>query len=154
MDISKGIGMTHFLKKGFTLIELLVVISIIAILVAMGAVSYSDAQKKARDATRIGNMKDIEKAMEQNYSPAGVYAIIENASSPGQCVAFTGLNPFPTDPKASWTAYSCAQNATITSYCACAFMEGASGGNSNSAADDTCSGIGGGTTYYCVKNKQ
>lgn len=57
-----------FSKKGFTLLEMLIVIGIIAILVAMGAVSYSTAQKKARDARRRADITAIQKAMEQYYA--------------------------------------------------------------------------------------
>ncbi len=58
-------------KGGFTLLELLIVIAIIGILVAMGTVSYSTAQKKARDATRRGDMKAIQNALEQYYAANG-----------------------------------------------------------------------------------
>jgi prepilin-type N-terminal cleavage/methylation domain-containing protein len=45
---------------GFTLIELLVSISIIAIISAVGAVMYTQAQKSARDGKRIGDL-NVEK---------------------------------------------------------------------------------------------
>ncbi len=57
-----------FLKKGFTLLELLVVIGIIAVLVAFGTVSYSTAQKKARDAKRQTDLHSFQNAIEQCYS--------------------------------------------------------------------------------------
>ncbi len=50
---------------GFTLLELLVVISIIGILVAIGAASFSVAQRQGRDAKRRGDMKAVQNAMEQ-----------------------------------------------------------------------------------------
>lgn len=53
---------------GFTLLEMLVVISIIGVLVGVGAVSYSTAQKKARDTKRNMDLKAIQNCMEQNYS--------------------------------------------------------------------------------------
>lgn len=55
-------------KLGFTLLEMLVVIGIIAVLVSMGFVSYSTAQKKARDAKRKLELGSIKIAMEQYYS--------------------------------------------------------------------------------------
>lgn len=61
------------MKRGFTLIELLVVIAIIAILAALGLVAYSSAQRSARDAQRIGIVKDISAAMEQEKVETGTY---------------------------------------------------------------------------------
>lgn len=55
-------------KKSFTLLELLVVIGIIGVLVGMGAVSYSTAQKKARDAKRKADLQSLQKVLEQCYS--------------------------------------------------------------------------------------
>lgn len=55
-------------RFGFTLLELLVVIGIIAILVALGAVSFSSAQKKARDTRRKADLKSMQEALESYYS--------------------------------------------------------------------------------------
>lgn len=55
-------------KNGFTLLEMLIVISIIAILVGMGTVSYSTAQKKARDAKRKADLHAMQNALEQCYA--------------------------------------------------------------------------------------
>ena len=45
-------------NKGFTLFELLVSISIIALLTALATISFSSAQKKARDSKRIQDMEN------------------------------------------------------------------------------------------------
>jgi len=55
-------------QLAFTLLEMLVVIGIIGILVGMGAVSYSTAQKKARDAKRKQDLKTVQSCLEQYYS--------------------------------------------------------------------------------------
>ncbi len=55
-------------SKGFTLLELLVTISIIGILMAIGSVSFSTAQKRGRDSRRQGDLAAIQKAMEQCYA--------------------------------------------------------------------------------------
>jgi len=55
-------------KKAFTLLEMLVVIGIIALLIGMGATSYSNVQKKARDTKRKTDLKNIQNALEQYYS--------------------------------------------------------------------------------------
>ncbi|MCX7956063.1 MAG: prepilin-type N-terminal cleavage/methylation domain-containing protein [Patescibacteria group bacterium] len=57
-----------YLKKAFTLLEMLVVIGIIGVIVSIGFVSYSTAQKKSRDAKRKNDLKSIQNAFEQYYS--------------------------------------------------------------------------------------
>lgn len=54
--------------RAFTLIELLVAISILAIISAIGAVMYTQAQKTARDGKRMGDLEEIQKALEQYYA--------------------------------------------------------------------------------------
>ncbi len=60
-------------KKGFTLIELLVVIAIIGLLATVSVVAFSNAQKKARDARRLADMAQIQKALELYKDENGVY---------------------------------------------------------------------------------
>lgn len=95
-------------KLGYTLIEILVVVGIIAILVALGTVSYATAQKKARDAKRVSDLSSIQNALEQYYSICGfVYPITSDGTdlpkdmitsvacdSPSQNIMTT----VPTDP--------------------------------------------------------
>ena len=50
--------------QGFTMIELLVVISIIGILASIGLVSFSGAQKQARDSQRKSDLKQYQSALE------------------------------------------------------------------------------------------
>ena len=52
-------------QRGFTLIELLVVISIIGILAALALVSYSGAQKQARDTERRSDLGQYRNGMEE-----------------------------------------------------------------------------------------
>lgn len=54
-------------KRGFTLIELMIAISIIAIISAIGLVSYSQAQKIGRDARRKQDLRQIAVALELFY---------------------------------------------------------------------------------------
>src|SRR3989344_9651264 len=90
-------------KTGFTLIELLVVISIIAILTAIGVTQYSNAQKKARDATRIGDMKAYQSAYEQYYSTTG--STYDATCGTMDTAGFSGAAP--TSPKAPAYTSNC-----------------------------------------------
>ena len=54
-------------QKGFTLIELLVVISIIGLLAAAGLATYTQSQKRARDAKRQADIIAIADALELAY---------------------------------------------------------------------------------------
>ncbi len=51
-------------RKGFTLVELLVVIAIIGLLSTLAVISLNSAREKARDATRISDVRQLQTAME------------------------------------------------------------------------------------------
>lgn len=130
-----------FLKNNnffaFTLLEMLVVIGIIAILLGMGATSYSTAQKKARDAKRKDDLKTIQNALEQYYSICG-YQYPTPAS--GRFNSVICLSPsvailptVPVDPK-TITPYPC-NNCDQSKYSICTTLETES-------------------NQFCVTNKQ
>jgi len=139
-------------RRGFTLLELLIVIAIIGILVAMGTVSYSTAQKRARDSKRQGDMKAIQNAFEQYYSK-------NNGNYPSSCSVDTTYLPggMPTDPKTG-VPYggSCSTNPTncgvcsTNGYCLCVVLENSGQGNST---NNSC-GFSTTGNYFCVKNLQ
>lgn len=110
------------MKKAFTLLEMLVVIGIIAILVSLGASSYSTAQKKARDAKRKGDLKVIQNAMEQYYSICN-YQYPGSLGSSIYCASPSiGVMPtVPVDPKTT-ESYDCSSCST-TDYSICATLE-------------------------------
>jgi prepilin-type N-terminal cleavage/methylation domain-containing protein len=129
--------MKHLKKtigRGFTLLELLVVISIVAILVALGAASYSTAQKKARDAARKGDLRAIGNSLEQYYSVCGNVYI-----TPGSAIYCTspsiGILPtVPKDPRG--TPYVCS-GCSSSGYTLCA---------NNMEAESP--------TGYCIQSQQ
>jgi len=129
------------IKSGFTLLEILIVIAIIGILVSLGVVSYSSAQKKARNSKRRGDVKAIQNAWEQYYADnSGLY--------PANCnVNMSTYLPggLPTDPKGgAYVPPTC----TTSTYCFCGALEGETG-NSNAAC-----GSGAATTHFCVSQLQ
>lgn len=95
--------MMNSLKKGFTLIELLVVITIIGILATGAVTTFTSQIQKARDTTRISDVKALQGGVEQFYQDDGTY--------PDKWATFSGVTIYvqtlPSDPKSgesSWNA--------------------------------------------------
>lgn len=139
-------------KSGFTLLELLVVISIIGILIALGTVSYSTAQKKTRDAKRKADIKSIQNGMEQYFSQSNRYSTTPEEVG----TMFSGA--LPTDPKTG-AAYDYGFDTVAPvgeGYCACATLEISNSGNAYGRSGTTCTFTSGTGTkdYFCVQNLQ
>ena len=122
---------------GFTLLELLVVIAIISILIALGMISYSTAQKKSRDAKRSSDLKEIQNALETYHAVTGNYpdGATYNYPEPleGDPNYFTGGN-VPTDPKSGASYID--NPYTTTAYTICADLELV--GSHTGSEEDTC----------------
>ncbi len=118
-----------FNNKGFTLLELLVVIGIIAILVAVGTASYSTVQKKARDAKRKTDLKELQSAYEQYYSICDFkYPLPPDLSSSGiECSATTPpttiMSPAPVDPLNTGIYTYTVPVIQADAYTLCAYLE-------------------------------
>ena len=139
-------------SAGFTLLELLIVIAIAAILIAVASASYSTAQRKARDAKRMGDMKAIQNAAEQYYSD-------NSAAYPPSTADFGSYLPagFPNDPKCPGGTCASGYNNYVytpggTTYFSCAQLESLVG----NATGINGTGFGSTSTgqYYCAKNLQ
>jgi len=70
-------------QKGFTLIELLVVISIIGTLSSTVLVSVKNVRMKARDARRIADLEQIQRALELYYADNNAYPEYTDGGLPG-----------------------------------------------------------------------
>ncbi len=60
-------------KSAFTLIELLVVIAIIGLLSTLSVVALNNARARARDATRLSDIRQIQNALNLYWQASGVY---------------------------------------------------------------------------------
>lgn len=136
-------------KNGFTLFELLVTISIIGILIALISISFSEAQKKARDARRMEDIKTVSTAAEQFYALSVGYTYPTSTATPWLSGSgSTILQNFPRDPKSGLLYdYSIAGGA----YCVCATMENNMNGNSTNTA---CAFTGGTGPVFCARGQQ
>jgi len=83
-------------KKGFTLIELLVVITIIGILATGATSTYTTQIQKARDTTRVNDVKALQSATEQVYQDLMEYP--DNTIASFSSV-LDYLDKYPTDSK-------------------------------------------------------
>lgn len=134
-------------NAAYTLLEILVVISIIAILIALGAVSYTTAQQKGRDARRKADMKIFQQAYEQYYSA-------NESSYPADSGLIGNDNNYfpggqPSDPKSGET-YTVNTNAS--GYCICAELESTDGNAGDPGSSAVCNfGTG---SFSCVTNLQ
>lgn len=79
-----------------TLLEVLVVVAIIAIVGALAAVAVGAARSKARDATRLSNVRQIQTALEDYFNENNTYPEGENVplgdSTQSACLGITGFH--------------------------------------------------------------
>jgi type II secretion system protein G len=114
-------------ERGFTLIELLVVIAIIGMLSSVVLSSLNGARKKARDARRLADLKQLQTALELYYSDNVAYPA--SATQANAATALTSLAPgyistLPDDPLGGSYHYVYKTTSGGTFYCLGSTYEG------------------------------
>ncbi len=114
-------------KRGFTLIELLVVVAIIGMLSSVVLSSLNNARKKARDARRLADLKQLQAALELYYSDNVAYP--ESTSQANVSTALSALSPtyiadIPDDPLGGSYHYVYKTTSGGTFYCLGSTYEG------------------------------
>lgn len=143
------------MKKGFTLIELLVSITIIAVLISVGVVTFGSATRRSRDARRKSDVEQLRSALEMYRadnnaypSSAGAWQTI-NSSSILQTSLVTGaivyLPVLPQDPRNSTQQYR--YQGAAAAYCITTYLETNNTSDVDSCTPDSAGGPSGYTTY-------
>ncbi|MFA6365327.1 MAG: type II secretion system protein [Candidatus Paceibacterota bacterium] len=78
-------------QAGFTLIEMLVVVAIVGLLSSTLLVGLGDARRKARDARRIADLRQVQNGLENYYSEQRQYPKADDL--------YTIIQGLPTDPQ-------------------------------------------------------
>ena len=135
-------------NKGFTLIELLVVIAIIGILSSVVLASLNSARKKSRDARRIGDMKQLQLALEMYFDTSGEYP---STASGTAALQPTYIPSVPEDPQGNSYVYA----STADGYCLGITLENEHNALDNTASDCSSSLVGitcdQANKGYCIK---
>ena len=151
------LAIKKYAKQGFTLIELMVVIAIMGLLMAAGLAAYVNAQKTARDARRVQDVKSIQDAAEQ-FKAASATSVYP-ATLAAMAANFSTGTPTPPTGGTLISGGSATYNYTVdaanTMYCICTGVETVARANANSTgAAGVCSFVSPGATNYCLSNQQ
>lgn len=117
-------------SHGFTLLEVLVSATIIAVMTAVGMVSYSSVNKRSRDVKRRADLEQIRSALEMYRSDNGQYPNIGggflNTSGLSTALVTGGYMPaVPDDPATTGNYYydAISTSGVYSSYCICGNLE-------------------------------
>ncbi len=136
-------------SAGFTLIELLVAIAIVAVLTAIGVVSFRDSSLRARDSKRQADINQVRSALElyrsanvgSGYPTGNFSAMIGTLRTNGYI-----SDPLPSDPSNTGT-YIYTYTAVGTTYCLCANLESQPG---NRVSASCTAATTPNPTFYCL----
>lgn len=125
--MKKGLALSEQREsKGFTLIEILVVTTIIVLLTATAAVTYTAFLKQSRDAKRKADLEQVRAALEMYRSNNNTYSVYT-----GNCASYSALTgtpkyiqSMPSDPKSTYSYYC---NISASDYTLGAYLESGSG---------------------------
>jgi general secretion pathway protein G len=141
-------------KRGFTLLELLVSMTIIAVLTAIGIVSYSSVNKRSRDVKRKSDLEQVRSALEMYRADNGAYPNIGSGFLDAQGLdtdlVDSGYTPqVPDDPSDDNAYYYDAidTSGVYSSYCICAELE-----TITSGSESTCTVSLPGNCNYGLKS--
>lgn len=141
------------MRRGFTLIEVLVAVTIVAVLVSIGVVSYGSVNKRSRDAKRKGDAEQLRSALEMYRADIGYYPNTgsgswADASGLSTVLVATYLPAIPSDPKTTQVYRYKATNPSggnYLGYCISSLIE-------SENPDDTCTPDTVNSHNYGVKN--
>ena len=136
----------HSKKRGFTIIELLVVSTIIAILAAIGMVSFSAAGRSARDGKRKSDMETVRQALTLYRQQNTGYPIGSSFTNMVSALSTAGYisQPLPVDPQTT-NPYQYWYSSAGTTFCVCGKVEN----NVGNYSSQGCPGSSG-ADFYCV----
>ena len=143
------------------MIELLVVIAIIGILATIVLVSLNTARKKARDARRVSDLRQMALALEMYYDATGGYVADTTANdndwdSLAAALAPTYIGAIPTDPSNTGVyVYKYHPSGTTlngaTDYVLGARLEVAGSDALSTDVDGTANGLDCTGLQYCIR---
>lgn len=117
-------------RQGFTLLEVLVSATIIAVLTAIGIVSYGSVNKRSRDVKRKGDIEQIRSALEMYRADNGQYpgvgaGSVTNAQDLSAVLVQDYMPAVPDDPQSDSDYYYQAVDTggVYSTYCVCGYIE-------------------------------
>jgi len=136
-------------KKGFTLVELLITIAIIGLLITIVLAGLGLIRSKARDATRIADIKQLNGAIENYFDscykfPTDIYSSSPSEGLVPDCKGNIYLSEVPKDPQGEKYKYFVSD--IPYGFHLCADLEFDFGNNKGKAgkdpigSDDPCNG--------------
>ncbi|MDP3800007.1 MAG: type II secretion system protein [bacterium] len=140
------------LKQGFTLVELLVVITIIGILATVVLVSLNSARSKARDAKRLGDVRQIALALEFCYNDIGKYlpaSTFPAVAAPMTCSGTTYITNMPADSSGNNYTYAVDNDSNPQKYVIASILETLNSAL-NTDRDGTVYGVDCEDPVYCL----